>query len=73
MNILTKMLCRLPGVRAAVITKEGKNGNGYDVYANGRESAFMAVLRAILDEMKKNGKTAEEIIEKAESYLSERK
>ena len=70
MSILVKMICRLTGASAAVIVN--KSGNGYDVYATGRESALMAVLRAIIDEMKKNGKTMEEIIEKAESYLTER-
>lgn len=72
MNILTKMLCRLPGVRAAVIVKEDKAGNGKQVYASGYESALMAAIRAIMDEMKKDGKSTEEIIEKAESYLTER-
>ena len=72
MNILVKMICRLTGASAAVIVKKDKSGKGYDVYATGYGGAFMAVLRAIMDEMKKNGKTMEEIIEKAESYLTER-
>lgn len=72
MSMLVKMICRLTGASAAVIAKEDKNGKGYDVYATGYESALMTVLRAIMDEMKKNGKTTEEIIEKAESYLTER-
>ena len=72
MNMLVKMIRRLTGASAAAIVKKGKSGNGYDVYATGYKSALMAALRAIMDEMKKGGKSTEEIIQEAESYLSER-
>lgn len=72
MKTWVRLLAKMPGVRAAVIVKEHKAGNGKQVYASGYESALMAALRAILDEMKKDGKSTEEIIQVAESYLSER-